>query len=127
MAKKTNKDLKRNLQKYKENHLNNATPEGIELEQLLREGHAMLEKEGTPVPITIVVTKPVEDSPKKLEDTLAAKSTNPYIRARVEILKKYPLWKKHEMESYERNGKTDNRHYEQFVREVRELGDSFSS
>ena len=59
---------------------------------------------------------------KKLKIT----TDNPYVQARLTVLKKYPQWKQVELTKMEECGNLNNRHYEQFVKEVIELGNHLS-
>lgn len=51
--------------------------------------------------------------------------TTPYLRARVQVLMRYPEWRRNEVLEMERVNDLDNRHYGDFVKEVVALGDSF--
>ena len=59
-------------------------------------------------------------APTKPTDT-----QNPYLRARIEILNKYPEWRRNEVREMERTGDINNAHYDAFVHEVALLGDTY--
>lgn len=63
----------------------------------------------------------------KLEDVLGITSKNPYIRARVAVLRKYPEWRRNEIRNMEQSGNLNNKFYAEFVKDVAELGDQFSN
>jgi len=65
--------------------------------------------------------------PKKTTATpkVAEKDQNPYLRARLEVLKKYPAWRREEIGEMERTGNINNRYYSDFVHEVTLLGDTY--
>lgn len=87
---------------------------------LIVEGNALLKAEDkTPPP------KPPNDN-QRLQDTLAANTTNPYVRARLKILNDLSDERRNRIEEMEKNGKTDNPTYEQFAKMVVKLGDQFS-
>ena len=91
------------------------------LPALLKEGHRLLMVEAEKT-----IVNPV-DAPKKLETALGEKSNNPYIKARIQILKKYPEWKRNEVLKMEEKKNTNNRFYEEFCREVTDLGNKLSN
>jgi hypothetical protein len=62
----------------------------------------------------------------KLDTVLGMISKNPYIRARHMILEKMSLARKKELEDMEKSGNTDNKKYQDFIKEVAKLGDSLS-
>ncbi len=64
---------------------------------------------------------------KMTEKSKPVSTENPYLRARNEILDKYPNWKKKEVQTMEAGNDLNNPHYLEFVKEVAELGDSFSA
>jgi hypothetical protein len=76
------------------------------------------------------LSKPtVVDEKKKLDTALATSSNNPYIKARVKILsdwRKNPatVWRANEVDSMEAGKQPKNRHYDDFVKMVVELGDT---
>lgn len=73
--------------------------------------------------------KPIKktNSAKSLESSLAATDSNPYIRARAQILKAMPGWRQREIETMEASGDINNRFYEDFVKSVTDLGNQLSS
>lgn len=124
MAKTENED---NFEKYKE-RLNafqtrrgdlTPSPE-LPLDKLMdylvKEGNKLLAAEKKTI-------KPKDES-AKLNKTLALSSTNPYVRARIMILEKMPALRRNEIAEMEKTGNINNSHYEEFVHEVRKLGDS---
>ena len=56
-----------------------------------------------------------------------SQSDNPYFQARMKILEKYPEWRRNEVKRMEKEGNLSNRFYDDFVSQVRELGDKLSS
>jgi DNA-binding FadR family transcriptional regulator len=72
-------------------------------------------------------TPPVPPSEnKRLQDALAASTKNPYVRARLKILNDLTKDRRDQIEGMEKNGKTNNPTYEQFIKMVTKLGDDFS-
>jgi hypothetical protein len=63
---------------------------------------------------------------KRLQDALAASTKNPYVRARLKILNDLPKERRDSIEAMEKNGKTDNPTYKEFVQMIMKLGDKFS-
>lgn len=57
--------------------------------------------------------------------TKATDVKNPYLRARIEVLTKYPEWKRNEIKEMERTMNINNLHYDAFVHEVAVLGDTY--
>ena len=73
-------------------------------------------------------TPPVPPSEnKRLQDALAAATKNPYVRARLKILNDLTKDRRDQIEAMEKNKKTNNPTYEQFVKMVMKLGDEFSN
>jgi hypothetical protein len=71
---------------------------------------------------------PITSTPSKnLENALASKDTNPYVRARGQVLKDLPKDRRERIEEMEKSGKIDNGIYQEFIRMVRILGDQFSN
>ena len=94
------------------------------IDQLAKEGLELLQAEGGMPEIQSQVSK---DETKKLEVALGESSDNPYIKARTQILKKMNQWQQAEIARMEKDGDINNRHYDAFVRHVREKGDELSS
>ena len=108
----------------------------------LREGYALLAAEAkaaspnasgkkTPTPTTSSV-KPTPDSnsvtpAQKLEDTLAMKSTNPYVRAKHSILTKMLPGQRSVIEKMEAGTLDKDARYDMFLREITALGDKISN
>lgn len=88
--------------------------------ELVSEGNKLLELE-----VKNPSKKPTVKS--SLENSLAATDSNPYIRARAQILKAMPAWRQQEIEEMESKGNTNNRFYEDFVKNVTDLGNQLSS
>ena len=88
---------------------------------ILKDGYRLLAEEEK------TNKKPLESPAKKLETALGEKSNNPYIKARIQILKKYPEWKRDEVLKMEEKKNTNNRFYEEFCREVTDLGNKLSN
>lgn len=96
------------------------------IQELVAEGNKLLEQDEKNSSST--VAKP-SVSPAPTAPVLSSDSKNPYIRARIQLLnqwKKDPrtAWKAEEIENMERKKETNNRHYDEFVHEVRLLGDT---
>lgn len=80
----------------------------VPLENIIAEGNAILEKESPPKP------------------EFPSTPTNPYVRARIEVLKGMKDWRRREVEEMEKTGNLDNKYYMDFVKEVAQLGDKYS-
>jgi len=113
-------------------------PAGLTEEQYLihalKEGYALLAAEAKPAPPNAFGAKPVPpklDSvtpdASKLQDALALKSTNPYIRARATVLSKMLPSARSVIEKMEAGTLTKDARYDKFVEEVSELGDKISN
>lgn len=72
------------------------------------------------------VAPPKKDDQKKLETALGTTSANPYIRARIEILKGMNDFNRKRIEELEKKGNTEHPLYQEFVRLQVRLGDKFS-
>lgn len=131
MAKKTeNEDnLKRYKERLKELEGQLVPSPDLPTEQLMehlaKEGEALLAAEAPKKVVGKIVPKKQDETPR-LNTALAAASKNPYVRARAQVLMKYPEWRRKEIATMERTGNTDNKHYEDFVHEVATLGDKLS-
>lgn len=94
------------------------------MKQLAQEGQELLDRE------TLDDCKqslPMTSAPsERLEHALASKDSNPYIRARAQILKDLPKEKREHILQMEQSGKIENSMYQEFIRMVRKLGDNFS-
>lgn len=125
-------NLKRYLERMKELEGQLVPSPDLPTEQLMihlaKEGEALLAAEAK-LPPKKVVGKivPKKDESSRLSNTLAASSKNPYIRARQQVLMKYPEWRRKEIATIEKNGDFDNKHYQDFVKEVAALGDKLSN
>jgi len=113
-------------------------PKGLSDDQYLihalKEGYALLAAESKPSTTThttsSVKTAPKTDSVKpaqKLEDTLAAKSDNPYIRARSAVLTQMLPGARSVIEKMEAGTLTKDARYDMFLKEVTALGDKLSN
>lgn len=87
------------------------------MKRLGEEGLLLLEKDNK---------KSIPDENPKLESTLGEKSTNCYVRARIQVLKDLPADRRARIELMEQDKKTDNPIYDEFVKAVTLLGDTFS-
>lgn len=123
MEKKEFENLGKKLQRLAdENHIYSRkglkpTPTQPTFAQLVAEGDALIEKESK--------KSKKESSPPS--ETNKPTSLNPYAVAREKVLAKMDEWHKKEILRMEAEGNKDNRFYDEFVRKVRELGDTLSS
>jgi hypothetical protein len=103
--------------------LNNAEVEinNINITKWVAEGEALMAEEEKLQKKTIV------KETKKLESKLDPKSPNPYLRARCEILLKYPEEKRKLIELMEKGEKSKDHRYDAFVKDVTTLGDKMSA
>lgn len=110
---KNDNNTSENLKKYKRSSKIKSVPPVLEydLKQICKEGQELLDAEEKNKPIT----------PPALTES------NPYFKSRLEILKKYPQWRRNEVLTMEKNKDIDNQHYMAFVREVVSLGDKYSN
>ena len=90
------------------------------LNKWIKEGDALLIKEKA----TKYHTK---DDSRKLESELGTTSSNPYIRARMEILRKMSKDRLRVIEKMEDGSLPKDRRYDEFVKEVAKLGDKMTS
>lgn len=90
-----------------------------------KEGNALLEAESKSPKAPPVSVKP--DPQTAVEDNLAAKSTNPYVRARGEILGKMSIKARSVIEAMEKGTMPKDARYDKFCLQVSELGDKLSS
>ena len=116
-------------------------PNGLSDEQYLlvalKEGYALLaasEKPALPnvlgkVPPVLKPSKTdsVTPEPSKVQDALAQKSTNPYIRARATLLTQMLPSARSVIEKMEAGTLTKDARYDTFVKAVAELGDKISN
>ncbi len=103
-------------------------PPNIPDDELIRflaaEGDKLIAAE--PKKLRVIPKEAMAKEKVKLEDVLGLTSKNPYIRARVAVLRKYPEWRRNEIRDMEQHGNIHNKQYAEFVQEVAELGDKFS-
>ncbi len=94
-----------------------------------REGNLLLESEivkaGPPKSSQSGSVKP--DPKTAVQDNLAAKSDNPYIKARAKVLGDMTPSKRAQIEKMESDGKIENPTYKAFISAVTALGDKISS
>jgi len=94
------------------------------MKALAKEGQALLDRAELN---NCKQSLPMTSTPSKdLEQALASKDSNPYVRARAQVLKDLPEEKRNRLLEMERTGKMENGIYQEFVRMVRKLGDTFS-
>lgn len=92
--------------------------------KLVAEGNALLaeeEKRKEKKPAA-----PLKDESKKLETKLATTSSNPYVRARMEVLQKMAEDKRAIIEKMEKGSLPKDSRYEEFCKQVRIRGDQLS-
>ena len=70
--------------------------------------------------------QPKKNDKEKLSNALGLTSKNPYIRARIMVLQKYPAWRRAEIGRMEQAGDINNKFYEEFVHEIGIVGDKLS-
>lgn len=93
------------------------------LNQCIEEGEELLAAEGKNKPAPAM--KP--QSKKVLDDALGKMSSNPYIRARTQILTKMTPEKRSVIEKMEKGNLPTDSRYDEFCKEVTRLGDNLSS
>lgn len=93
----------------------------VNISKWVAEGAALIAEEEK------ATKKKVVDETKKLETTLGSTSPNPYVRARCEVLVKYPEEKRKLIELMEKGEKPKDHRYDSFVKEVSALGDKMST
>lgn len=95
------------------------------MKALAKEGQELLDREELN---NCKQSLPMTSAPSKnLEQALASKDTNPYVRARAQVLKGYTEEKRNRILEMETTGKIENGIYQDFVRSVRKLGDQLSN
>ena len=94
------------------------------MNELVKEGNVILEEERAVK--AKAIGKPTPSSAAILESALGSISTNPYVRARIQVLKDLSATRRNAIEEMEKTGKIDNTRYQEFVKMVRVLGDRFS-
>ena len=93
-----------------------------------KEGNALLEAEGKlPIGKPSPPSSVTPDPKTAVQDNLAAKSTNPYVRARGEILGKMTPKARSVIEEMEKGTIKKDARYDKFCLQVSELGDKLSS
>ena len=100
------------------------------LTELVKEGHRLLaaeEKKKNPCPpVPTAPVPPKKDDTKRLESNLASTSTNPYVRARIQILNKMTALARGVIEKMEKGELPKDRRYDEFAKTVMNLGDKLS-
>lgn len=95
---------------------------------LAAEGEKLLKAEGIKSQdVKITFKGKTAKAQEKLEEKLGSSSANPYVRARIMVLKKYPEWRRNELRDMEQTGNINNKFYDEFVHEVAILGDTLSN
>jgi len=94
------------------------------MNELAKEGNVILEEEKAAK--AKAMGKPTPTPEAILENALGSISTNPYVRARCQVLKDLSADRRKAIEEMEKTGKIDNTRYQEFVKMVRLLGDRFS-
>ena len=85
------------------------------IKDLMREGDELIAKEQSLMPL--------EKSSPPINDKPSNNPLSPYLRARVIVMNKYPIWRQKEIVTMEKEKNLDNNHYEEFVKEVVRVGD----
>jgi hypothetical protein len=97
---------------------------GEQITLALKEGFALLEAEEK----TKISVKPNAPHPSQdLEDALANKSDNPYVKARAQVLKSMTPEQRSIIEKMDHGILEKDRRYDDFVKRVRIKGDQLSS
>lgn len=111
-------------------------PAGLTEEQYLivalKEGHELLAKEAKPASKAAgkgatAKSDSVTPEPSKVQDALAQKSDNPYIRARATLLTRMSPSERSVIEKMIDGTLTKDARYDTFVKAVAELGDKISN
>ena len=92
--------------------------------EAIQEGNKLLAEEEKLKNKVVVV-----DDKKKLDTALSTSSKNPYVKARIKILNDWKkdintAWLANEVESMESGKQPKDRHYDDFVKLVMDLGDT---
>ena len=97
------------------------------INDLIAEGNKLLKKD-IPKESAKEPTKEIPIVlPKSLDTNTGETSTNPYIKARIQVLKTLKPWRRSEIETMEREKNIDNKFYQEFVDMVITLGDKLST
>ena len=88
--------------------------------EMIARGEKLLKEEAKVKAITDLAT-----SQKKTN--LPPIDQNPYIRARHQVLSKYPNWRRNEIAEMEKTGNLNNHFYDAFIKDVSDLGDKLSN
>jgi hypothetical protein len=129
MARKDNgkiKGIPNNYQKYilQQGYNKLPIPDHEEtIAELVAEGERLLAlEEKAKKPEVKVVAEAVDES-ERLDSVMASKSTNPYVQARAEVLKKLSPSLRKKIEDMEKSGDRDNTIYKDFCSKVSEYAD----
>ena len=98
--------------------------------QAIKEGNALLDaeaKNSKPKVPSVKSPEPIAQSPEKLQETLAKASTNPYVRARIQMLTKMSAAARSVIEQMEKGELPKNLQWDTFCKAISILGDKLSS
>ncbi len=87
--------------------------------EIIAEGNKIIESE------TVPTTENSSEKKKTVKPVL--NESNPYVKARNEILKSMPSWRSREVLEMEKTDNKNNRYYEEFVVNVTTLGNKYSN
>ncbi len=127
MANKSYEDYLNSVKLTKMSRFNLPKPDHEEtLGELVAQGYKLLEEDSkTPAAAPKKKTAKKDDT-KRLEKKLASTSTNPYVRARVDVLNKMNPEARSVIEKMEKGLLPKDLRYETFCKAVRILGDQLS-
>lgn len=91
------------------------------LQEILKEGDKLLGEEKK-----LSASAPAKDERTQLESKLASTSSNPYVRAREEILKKMSPAEITTIRNMESGKEPKTQWYDRFVSKIADLGDKYS-
>ena len=94
------------------------------LDALTKEGEIILQEEERARNKSTKAVSNVIDESKRLDAAFAERSTDPYIRARVEILKGMSPGMRKEIETMEATGDKENNTYKRFIQDLIALAES---
>ena len=98
--------------------------------QAIKEGNALLDaeaKNSKPKVPSVKSPEPIAQSPEKLQEALAKMSTNPYVRARIQVLSKMQADARSVIEEMEKGNHPKDIRWDMFCKAVTEIGDKLSS
>lgn len=104
-----------NFDAYKKTRIGDVSSASKEptIQELINQGNILLAKDN------------VKTSVSELKNAIVDDKTNPFLRARIQILKGMNAFQRNEIEMMERTNYKDNRWYDEFCHQVRLLGESF--